>query len=201
MHHGQLRPLDTRLSLSSIFSSLSLRPWGARNSRHSWYAIQSWNLRKFVSKEELWKEKKYWLGGKTTTRNNKKTVLVQKNFFSNDKIRNKLKIFLIFPYFDLSTVLIMISFPHTLFPVGLWHCIIHDFSFLSFRSLLSFHTLDSWRSTAATWPFITFIFFYSHHSGCTIFTKWLWISFFSSYSRHPSRYLYTKLSLSSLRNN
>ena len=43
-----------------------------------------------------------------------------KEIFCNDNIGNKLKIFLIFPYFDLlSTILIMISFPHTLFPVGL----------------------------------------------------------------------------------
>ena len=77
-----------------------------------------------------------------------------------------------------------------MFPVGLWHCTIHDFSFLSFRSLLSFHTLDSWRSTAATWPFMTFISFYSHYSGWTINlvmhlscltngAKWPLISFFS----------------------
>ena len=37
----------------------------------------------------------------------------------NGNIENKLKIFLIFPDFDLSTVVIMISFPHTPFPVGL----------------------------------------------------------------------------------
>ena len=37
----------------------------------------------------------------------------------NDNIGNKLKIFLIFPDFDLSTVLIIFSFPHTMFPVGL----------------------------------------------------------------------------------
>ena len=77
-----------------------------------------------------------------------------------------------------------------MFPVGLWHCTIHDFSFLSFRSLLSFHTLDSWRFTDTTWPFIAYISFYSHYSGWTINlvmhlsgltngAKWPLVSFFS----------------------
>ena len=99
-------------------------------------------------------------------------------------------------------------FPHTLFPVGLWRCTIHDFSFLSFRSLLSFHTLDSWRCTDTTWPFIAYISFYSRYSGWTINlvmhlsgltngAKWPLISFFSSCSHHPSRYLDIRLFLSS----
>ena len=95
-----------------------------------------------------------------------------------------------------------------MFPVGLWHCTIHDFSFLSFRSLLSFHTLDSWRFTDTTWPFIAYISFYSRYSGWTINlvmhlsgltngAKWPLISFFSSCSHHPSRYLDIRLFLSS----
>ena len=84
----------------------------------------------------------------------------QENSISNDNTGNKLKIFLIFPYFDLSTILIMISFPHALFPVGLCHCTIHDFWFLSFRSLLSFHTLIPGGPPLPcdpSWPLSSFI--------------------------------------------
>ena len=64
-----LRSLDTRLPLSSIFSLLPLRPWGVRNSLHSWYAIQSRNPRKSVSKSGFLERKnKYRLVGTTTTR-------------------------------------------------------------------------------------------------------------------------------------
>ena len=95
-----------------------------------------------------------------------------------------------------------------MFPIDLWRCTIHDFSFVSFRSLLSFHTLDSWRSTDTTWPFIAYISFYSHYSGWTINlvmhlsglingAKWPLISFFSSCSHHPSRHLDIGLFLSS----
>ena len=191
VRHG-LRSLDTRLILSFISSLLSLRPRGAGNSRHSRYAIRSRNPGKSGSKNRSLERKKYTqLGWKTT----------RKHFWCreisyNDNVRNKLnswKSSLKFPYFHVSTVLIIFSFPHTLFPVGLWHCTIHDFSFLSFRSLLSFHTLDSWRSTAATWPFMTFISFYSHHS--IIFTKWPWISFFSSWHQaFPQVHLFSSLS-------
>ena len=63
------RSLDTRLLLSSIFSLLPLRPWGVRNSWHSWYAIQSRNPRKSVSKIGFLERKnKYRLVGTTTTR-------------------------------------------------------------------------------------------------------------------------------------
>ena len=85
--------------------------------------------------------KKILIRWKNNNKEQQENSISAKEIFCNDNIGNKLKIFLIFPYFDLSTILIMISFPHTLFPVGLWHCTIHDFSFLSFRSLLSFHTL------------------------------------------------------------
>ena len=64
-----LRSLDTGLLFSSIFSLLPLRPWGVRNSRYSWYAIQSRNPRKSVSKIGFLERKnKYRLVGKTTTR-------------------------------------------------------------------------------------------------------------------------------------
>ena len=64
-----LRSLDTRLLHSSIFSLLPLRHWGVRNSRHSWYAIQSRNPRKSVSKSGfLERNNKYRLVGTTTTR-------------------------------------------------------------------------------------------------------------------------------------
>ena len=63
-----LRSLDTRLPLSSIFSLLSLKPWGVRNSWHSWYAIRPWNPRKTDSKKNRFLERRKiytdWVGKK-----------------------------------------------------------------------------------------------------------------------------------------
>ena len=65
-----LRSLDTRLLLSSIFSLLPLRPWGVRNSWHSWYAIQSRNPRKSVSKIGFLERTRKKNNHKKTTRRN-----------------------------------------------------------------------------------------------------------------------------------
>ena len=70
-----------------------------------------------MSKKELWKVKKNT--DKVEKQQQQENSISAKAISCNDNIGNKLKDFLIFPYFDLSTVLIMISFPHTLFPVGL----------------------------------------------------------------------------------
>ena len=63
--------------------------------------------------------KKILIRWKNNNKEQQENSISAKEISCNDNIGNKLKIFLIFPYFDLSTVLIIISFPHTLFPVGL----------------------------------------------------------------------------------
>ena len=63
--------------------------------------------------------KKILIRWKNNNKEQQENSISAKEIFCNDNIGNKLKIFSIFPYFDLSTILIIISFPHTLFPVGL----------------------------------------------------------------------------------
>ena len=68
---------------------------------------------RFLERRKIYTD---WVEKKTRTQNK---LYWFRELSYNDNIGNKLKIFLIFPDFDLSTILIMISFPHTLFPVGL----------------------------------------------------------------------------------
>ena len=203
MHHGYYGPLTPGSSLAPSFPYCPCGPGASGIPGISGMPFNPGILENPWAKVDFWREKinTDWLEQQPQENNKKTPVHKSREISYNGNIGNKLEILLIFPFFDLSTICTIILFPHTLFPVGLWHCTIYDFPFLSFRSLLSFHTLDSWRFTAATWPFMTFILFYSHLSRSTIFTEWPLISFFSSYSRRPSRYLDTKLSLSSLGNN
>ena len=66
-----------------------------------------------AKKIDFWKEEKYILIGWEKKQEHKIKLYWCRELSYNDNIENKLKIFLIFPDFDLSTVLIMISFPHT----------------------------------------------------------------------------------------
>ena len=164
------RSFDTRLSLSYIFSLLSLRPWGARNSRHSWYAIQPRNPRKVNSraKMDIWKEKKYWLGGKKKQQQ-KKTVSA---------------LFTISPFSPLD-------------PCSPFTPLIHGDPLLPHDPSWP---LSPFIPIIPVEPFNVVMRLSGLTIKAFNSAKCHLISFFSSCSRHPSRYLDTRLFLSSLEN-
>ena len=179
MHHGYYGPLTPGSSLAPSFPYCPCGPGASGIPGISGMPFNPGILENPWAKVDFWREKinTDWLEQQPQENNKKTPVHKSREISYNGNIGNKLEILLIFPFFDLSTICTIILFPHTLFPVGLWHCTIHDFSFSPLDPYSLFTPLIPGGSLLPRDPSWPLSYFIPIIPGATFLPSDLWFLF------------------------